>query len=249
MYAGGTDLFFPQQGFCNAGDEDRIGGPQLGIGKIFLPQSRISFVPGIFHGSADGALHIFFLTVEGVGHGGIEDLGHRLGRIFGHQQDAFPQIGKSVMLGGKMQREQKLCHIADRIDRGCRGLDSLAQIFDPGGDGIDVTGLSHQIFDTQTLGTLKDIRRQQRSHRHDHGMNPGITGPFQQGKAVQLRQHQIQNQDIGMLPTEQLPGFCTGSAAYHLIAALEFENNLNEDGTVNIPKALQPYMGGQEVIK
>ena len=32
-----------------------------------------------------------------------------------------------------------------------------------------------------------------------------------------------------------------------LIAFLE--NNLNEDGTVNIPKALQPYMGGMTVIK
>ncbi len=32
-----------------------------------------------------------------------------------------------------------------------------------------------------------------------------------------------------------------------LIAFLE--NNLNEDGTVNIPKALQPYMGGLTVIK
>lgn len=32
-----------------------------------------------------------------------------------------------------------------------------------------------------------------------------------------------------------------------LIAFLE--NNLNADGSVNIPKALQPYMGGQEVIK
>ena len=27
------------------------------------------------------------------------------------------------------------------------------------------------------------------------------------------------------------------------------ENNLNEDGSVNIPKALQPYMGGMSVIK
>lgn len=27
-----------------------------------------------------------------------------------------------------------------------------------------------------------------------------------------------------------------------------FENNLNEDGSVNIPKALQPYMGGKEKI-
>ena len=26
------------------------------------------------------------------------------------------------------------------------------------------------------------------------------------------------------------------------------ENNLNEDGSVNIPKALQPYMGGKEKI-
>ena len=32
-----------------------------------------------------------------------------------------------------------------------------------------------------------------------------------------------------------------------LIAFLE--NNLNEDGSVNIPKALQPYMGGKTVIK
>ena len=32
-----------------------------------------------------------------------------------------------------------------------------------------------------------------------------------------------------------------------LIAFLE--NNLNADGTVNIPEALRPYMGGQEVIK
>ena len=31
-----------------------------------------------------------------------------------------------------------------------------------------------------------------------------------------------------------------------LIALLE--NNLNEDGSVNIPKALQPYMGGKEVL-
>ena len=31
-----------------------------------------------------------------------------------------------------------------------------------------------------------------------------------------------------------------------LIAFLE--NNLNEDGTVSIPKALQPYMGGKEFI-
>ena len=31
-----------------------------------------------------------------------------------------------------------------------------------------------------------------------------------------------------------------------LIAFLE--NNLNEDGSVNIPKALQPYMGGMEKI-
>lgn len=26
------------------------------------------------------------------------------------------------------------------------------------------------------------------------------------------------------------------------------ENNVNEDGTINIPKALQPYMGGKKVI-
>ena len=32
-----------------------------------------------------------------------------------------------------------------------------------------------------------------------------------------------------------------------LIAFLE--NNLNEDGSINIPKALQPYMGGKEIIK
>lgn len=32
-----------------------------------------------------------------------------------------------------------------------------------------------------------------------------------------------------------------------LIAFLE--NNLNEDGTVNIPEALRPYMGGQSIIK
>ena len=28
-----------------------------------------------------------------------------------------------------------------------------------------------------------------------------------------------------------------------------FENNVNKDGSVNIPKALRPYMGGQEIIK
>ena len=27
------------------------------------------------------------------------------------------------------------------------------------------------------------------------------------------------------------------------------ENNYNEDGSIRIPKALQPYMGGMEVIK
>lgn len=27
------------------------------------------------------------------------------------------------------------------------------------------------------------------------------------------------------------------------------ENNVNEDGSVKIPKALQPYMGGKETIK
>ena len=32
-----------------------------------------------------------------------------------------------------------------------------------------------------------------------------------------------------------------------LIAFLE--NNLNADGTVNIPKALQPYMGGKTIIE
>ena len=32
-----------------------------------------------------------------------------------------------------------------------------------------------------------------------------------------------------------------------LIAFLE--NNLNADGSVNIPKALQPYMGGKEKIE
>ncbi len=32
-----------------------------------------------------------------------------------------------------------------------------------------------------------------------------------------------------------------------LIAFLE--NNLNADGTVNIPAALQPYMGGMKVMK
>jgi seryl-tRNA synthetase len=32
-----------------------------------------------------------------------------------------------------------------------------------------------------------------------------------------------------------------------LIAFLE--NNLNADGTVNIPKALQPYMGGKTILK
>ena len=26
------------------------------------------------------------------------------------------------------------------------------------------------------------------------------------------------------------------------------ENNLNEDGSVNIPKSLQPYMGGKTVL-
>ena len=32
-----------------------------------------------------------------------------------------------------------------------------------------------------------------------------------------------------------------------LIAFLE--NNLNEDGSINIPEALRPYMGGMDVIK
>ena len=32
-----------------------------------------------------------------------------------------------------------------------------------------------------------------------------------------------------------------------LIAFLE--NNLNEDGTVNVPEALRPYMGGKSIIK
>ena len=32
-----------------------------------------------------------------------------------------------------------------------------------------------------------------------------------------------------------------------LIAFLE--NNLNEDGSVSIPKALQPYMGGKEKLE
>ena len=27
------------------------------------------------------------------------------------------------------------------------------------------------------------------------------------------------------------------------------ENNVNEDGSVNIPKVLQPYMGGKEKIE
>ena len=27
------------------------------------------------------------------------------------------------------------------------------------------------------------------------------------------------------------------------------ENNLNEDGSINIPEALRPYMGGKEVIR
>ncbi len=27
------------------------------------------------------------------------------------------------------------------------------------------------------------------------------------------------------------------------------ENNMNEDGSINIPKPLQPYMGGKTVIK
>ena len=27
------------------------------------------------------------------------------------------------------------------------------------------------------------------------------------------------------------------------------ENNVNKDGTVNVPKALQPYMGGKEKIE
>jgi seryl-tRNA synthetase len=31
-----------------------------------------------------------------------------------------------------------------------------------------------------------------------------------------------------------------------LIAFLE--NNLNADGSINIPKVLQPYMGGKEII-
>jgi len=32
-----------------------------------------------------------------------------------------------------------------------------------------------------------------------------------------------------------------------LIAFLE--NNLNEDGTISIPEALRPYMGGKSVIE
>ena len=32
-----------------------------------------------------------------------------------------------------------------------------------------------------------------------------------------------------------------------LIAFLE--NNLNEDGSINIPEALRPYMGGMDVIR
>jgi len=27
------------------------------------------------------------------------------------------------------------------------------------------------------------------------------------------------------------------------------ENNMNQDGSINIPKMLQPYMGGQEKIE
>lgn len=27
------------------------------------------------------------------------------------------------------------------------------------------------------------------------------------------------------------------------------ENNVNEDGTINIPKVLQPYMGGKEKLE
>lgn len=32
-----------------------------------------------------------------------------------------------------------------------------------------------------------------------------------------------------------------------LIAVIE--NNVNEDGSINVPKVLQPYMGGKEKIQ
>ena len=35
-----------------------------------------------------------------------------------------------------------------------------------------------------------------------------------------------------------------------IVALIAFvENNYNEDGSINIPKVLRPYMGGKEIIK
>jgi seryl-tRNA synthetase len=40
-------------------------------------------------------------------------------------------------------------------------------------------------------------------------------------------------------------GFATGINGYFVPF---LENNLNADGSVNIPKVLQPYMGGKEKL-
>ena len=49
---------------------------------------------------------------------------------------------------------------------------------------------------------------------------------------------------VGWLLGSQFEKYIT--SIDHWIAFLE--NNLNEDGSVNVPKALQPYMGGKEKL-
>ena len=69
VYAESGGLFFPQQSFCDPGNENRVGGPLLGIGKIPEPQFVFSLIPGVIHGGTDGPLYVFFLTTKGMGNG------------------------------------------------------------------------------------------------------------------------------------------------------------------------------------
>ena len=122
------------------------------------------------------------------------------------------------MFGGTAQGQQKLRNVCRWAYSGTGCGQPLAQVNDPGDDGIDLTGLADQIFNAKPLGAAVDIAGENGGGRQNHGADPFGAGPFQQRQPIQLRKHQIQQENIGILPAQDLQRFGSGAAAQDMIA-------------------------------
>ena len=99
--------------------------------------------------------------------------------------------------------------------------EAVAQVLDPAHNGADVTGLDHQILYAQLCCRVHHIVIVQLGGSQNQRTDPGGEEKLQQADAVQLRQHQVQDQNVRRRFQGQVQGFLAAPAGKKTVVSLK----------------------------